>query len=373
MRNGEIVAEDIKGCHYIDNGAPHSGTFSYNVIANNAGHSSKPSESVIASVMIYNHTDLTLNNKGTENNVSLSWNEPTLKEGAFRYDDGDYVTSIGANSYNWGIRIPASSLQSFAGTQISSVEIYDNYDGKYTFKIYNGDEINNDNLIYTEAFNTTKANNFVRFELSEKIDFDTTKDIWITAKASNGKEEPIPCGTFYNDPNSNLIKVGNKWESATIYDMPYSWLLRAYTTTPENYTLTYNLYRNNEVIASDLTTTTYTETLNTTNKTCYNVQAVHNGIVVARSNNVCLNDTDGFEENHYQSTDIYPNPVKDILYISTPDMRNITIATITGSVVLNQDVKDDKLSIDVNDFNKGIYILRISTSTETITEKIVVY
>lgn len=373
MRNGEVIADGIKGCHYIDNSAPHSGTYHYNVIANNAGHSSEPSETVVVSVMKYNHTDFTLNNEGTENNVSLSWNAPVLKEGAFRYDDGEYVTNIGANSYNWGIRIPAKDLSTFAGTQISSVEIYDNYDGKYTFKIYNGDEIDNDNLIHTEAFNTTKTNTFVRFELSEKIDFDTTKDIWITAKASNGKEEPIPCGEFYNDPNSNLIKVGNKWESATRYDMPYSWLLRVYTTTPESYSLTYNLYRNHEVIASDLTTMTYAETLNTTDKTCYNVQAVHNGIVVARSNDLCLNDTDGFEENHYKKVDIYPNPVKDILYINTPNIRNITIATITGSIVFDQDVKDNNFSIDVNDFNKGIYIIKIATSTEVMTEKIVVY
>ena len=373
MRDGEIIADNVKGCHYIDKDISYSGTHRYNVIANNAGHSSKPTETVIASVMIFDHNDLILNNEGTDNNVNLNWNTTTLEQGVLRYDDGNYVTNIGSNSNTWGIRIPAEYLTTFEGTQILSIEIYDNYDGKYSFNIYNGESIDKETLIHTEDFNTTAANKFVRFELSEKIDFDTTKDLWITAKASGGSGSPIPCGEFHNDPNCNLIKIGKYWESATPYNMAYSWLLRAYTTTPENYALTYNLYRNNEVIASDLTTTTYTETLNTTDKTCYNVQAVYNGIVVAKSNNVCINDPDGVDESFYRNADIYPNPVKDILYISTPDMRNITIATITGSVMLNQDVKDDKLSIDVNDFNKGIYILRISTSTETITEKIVVY
>lgn len=375
MRNGEIIAEDIKGCHYIDKTVPHSGSYRYRVIANNAGHSSEPTEELPVSVIRFDHSGITLNNEADEDDkeVKLSWNIPTLEQGVLRYDDGEYVTSIGSNSHNWAIRIPSKDLTVFDGTQLSSIEIFDGYTGKYTFKIYNGDKAHDSTLLHTETFNTTAANDFVRFELSEKINFDTTKDLWITARASGGSEKPIPCGNFYNDPNSNLIKVGNKWESATKYEMPYSWLLRAYTSSPDNYELTYNLYRNNELIADELTTTTYSETINTTEKTCYNVQAVYNGITVARSNDVCLNDPDGFDEHHYSKADIYPNPVRDRLYINTPDIKNITIATITGSIIFSQDIEGDNLSIDVNNFNKGIYLLRISTSTETITEKIVVY
>ena len=376
MRNGKIIADNIKGCHYIDNGIPQSGTYEYNVIANNAGHSSKPSESIITSVMTYNNNGFTLNNEGTENNVHLSWNNPILEEGAFIYDDGDYITSSGANSYNWGIKIPAKDLATFSGTQISSVEIYDNYEGKYTFKIYNGDEVNNDNLIHTEAFNTTKSNTFVRFELSEKLDFDATKDIWITVKSSNGKDAPIPCGNFYNEPNSNLIKIGNKWESATIYEMPYSWLLRAYTTTPDNYNLTYSLYRNNEVIASDLTTTTYSETINTTDKICYNVRAVYNDMVVATTNNVCLNDTDGVEDYHHKNINIYPNPANDKISIElAADYHTIEIYDSFGRMMMSQQV-DETMSqqvvdVDISKYPSGLYLVVVKNDNSRYCNRIV--
>ena len=375
IRNGEIIAEDIKGCHFIDKKAPHSGTYEYSVMANNAGHSSEPTDIVKASVMIFDHTDFTLNNEGTNNNIYLSWNTPILEQGVFRYDDGDYITSIGSNSHNWGIRIPANNLYTFDGTQLSALEIYDNYDGKYTFKIYNGSNVHDSTLIHSEAFNTSKANDFIRLELSENINFDITKDLWITVKASGGSEKPIPCGNFYDNPNSNLIKVGNKWETATTYEMPYSWLLRAYTTSPENYELTYNLYRNDDVIASELTTTSYSDVLNTTEKTCYNVQAMYNGIVVAKSNDICFNDPDGFEENYYNNANIYPNPTNGKITISlTADYNSIEIYDSFGRMMMSQQSTvngQQVIDVDISSYPSGLYLVVVKNDTGRYYKRIV--
>lgn len=373
MRDGEIIAEDITDCTYTDNSIPYSGTFEYRVMGNNKGHRSTPSDCVSASALTLSHEDMVLESETNGDNVVFTWNAPALDEGVFRYDDGIYSLSLGSNNYNWAIRIPASCLPVFEETEISSVEIYDNYDGKYNFRIYNGDVIHDSTLIYSEEFTTTASNEFVRFELSEKVPFNADKDIWIAPKASGGKTKPIPCGEFNGNPNSNMIKKGTNWESATEHNMPYSWLLRAYTTAPDNYELTYNVYRNNEVVASELTTTTFTDVVNSIDKTCYNVQAIYNGNAIIRSNNVCFNNTDGFDENYYKKIDIYPNPVRDILHIDIENIRNITLMSITGNIVCNEDVNSDNYELDVQHLNNGIYILKVSTSTETITEKIVVY
>ena len=371
MRDNEIIAENIKGTHYIDKNIPHHGTFRYRVIANNAGHSSEPTEELIVSVMLFEYSDMTLNSEAKDNIVALSWNGPALEEGVIKYSEDDYITNIGSNSNNWGIKVPAINLEIFRETQLSHIEIYDNYEGRYTFSIYSGDEIKSSNLIYSESFNTTASNDFVRFELSEKVDIDVTKDLWITAKAAGGKTAPIPCGEFYHETNSNLIKIGSSWVSATDYDMPYSWLLRAYTTAPQNQEFTYNVYRQNEMIASGLTSNTYNDNIEITEETCYHVEAVYHDITVTKSNDACVGE-DYNNKNNINKT-VFPNPVDDILYVEASNIKNITITSVKGDIVFNEDVTGNSFNIDVQHLENGVYVVNVTTETETITEKIVVY
>ena len=371
MRDNEIIAENIKETHYIDKNIPHHGTFRYRVIANNAGHSSEPTEELIVSVMLFEYSDMTLNSEAKDNIVALSWDGPALEEGVIKYSEDDYITNIGSNSNNWGIKVPAINLEIFRETQLSHIEIYDNYEGRYTFSIYSGDEIKSSNLIYSESFNTTASNDFVRFELSEKVDIDVTKDLWITAKAAGGKTAPIPCGEFYHETNSNLIKIGSSWVSATDYDMPYSWLLRAYTTAPQNQEFTYNVYRQNEMIASGLTSNTYNDNIEITEEICYHVEAVYHDITVTKSNDACVGED--YNNNNNIDKTVFPNPVDDILYVEASNIKNITITSVKGDIVFNEDVTGNSFNIDVQHLENGVYVVNVTTETETITEKIVVY
>ena len=158
--------------------------------------------------------------------------------------------------------------------------------------------------------------------------------------------------------------------------MPYSWLLRAYTTTPDNYNLTYSLYRNNEVIASDLTTTTYSETINTTDKICYNVRAVYNDMVVATTNNVCLNDTDGVEDYHHKNINIYPNPANDKISIElAADYHTIEIYDSFGRMMMSQQV-DETMSqqvvdVDISKYPSGLYLVVVKNDNSRYCSRIV--
>lgn len=60
---------------------------------------------------------------------------------------------------------------------------------------------------------------------------------------------------------------------------------------------------------------------------------------------------------------VYPNPVKDMLNISIPNSNNniLEIYSILGKRVYKQSVKGlDKLQINVNNFSKGIYFIRLN-------------
>jgi len=76
---------------------------------------------------------------------------------------------------------------------------------------------------------------------------------------------------------------------------------------------------------------------------------------------------------------VYPNPVENTLFVSCPALENqkestVTLYTITGTKVCEQtfQVKGGKLSaeIDMKQFSKGIYLLKIQTKDSIIQTKI---
>lgn len=366
LRNDEIIAENIKTNYFIDKDIPASGTYQYCVKSMNGEDMSRPSNVETISVMRVNYEKLALESKVENEKVTLNWRAPKAYESTMRYDNGNYTTSEGSSSHNWGIRIPSEKLKLFNNIDISSIEIFDACNTKYTFKIYNGENVHDSTLLYSELFETNKTNSFVRFELTEKVLFDNEKDLWIIAKASGGNK-PIPCGDFTGDPNSNLIKAGASWTSASEYNLNYSWLLRAYTSSAEiiNENVTYNVYRNDEIIASELTSPEYVDN-NINGEVCYKVEAVIDGSVISVSDKIC------HSIETIPQDPISPKITSSHINIKAKDIINIKIVSVTGAVVYNNNTNNQEVTIDVRNLRSGVYVVQVTTKTETFTEKVVV-
>lgn len=73
--------------------------------------------------------------------------------------------------------------------------------------------------------------------------------------------------------------------------------------------------------------------------------------------------------NFENSMNIYPNPVKDILHIETPEHKPVKseIFNLYGSLIISQNSK----TIDLNMLASGMYILSVKTDSYTITKKII--
>lgn len=69
---------------------------------------------------------------------------------------------------------------------------------------------------------------------------------------------------------------------------------------------------------------------------------------------------------------VYPNPASDYLWFSFPSEENgvVTITDMTGRVILNQTVKNGDC-LNINDFERNIYMVIISVGEERYTTKIV--
>ncbi|MDD3286026.1 MAG: T9SS type A sorting domain-containing protein, partial [Bacteroidales bacterium] len=96
------------------------------------------------------------------------------------------------------------------------------------------------------------------------------------------------------------------------------------------------------------------------------------------SNEVCevFLDINTIETNNFNAY-LYPNPTsnKTILRVEgLNENANVRIYDITGRLVktIELNANDEELEIDVENFAKGIYNIRISNSTLNTTKKLIV-
>ncbi len=100
-----------------------------------------------------------------------------------------------------------------------------------------------------------------------------------------------------------------------------------------------------------------------------------NGATVKNIYNARLIPTDAPEiTNHAISLSVYPNPVEEIMTIkSATGIRSISITTITGQEVFQENLSSNKIArINTSDLKSGVYFIKvIDVNGETSTKKIV--
>ena len=79
----------------------------------------------------------------------------------------------------------------------------------------------------------------------------------------------------------------------------------------------------------------------------------------------------GINENVTNNVSIYPNPTSDVLNISTNsnDLSELTVKDITGKIVLSQKF-NTKITINTENYSKGIYLIDVKNDLGTVSEKI---
>jgi uncharacterized delta-60 repeat protein len=95
--------------------------------------------------------------------------------------------------------------------------------------------------------------------------------------------------------------------------------------------------------------------------------------VLLRYNN--SDATTGVADNSIFPTNpvIFPNPANDFVTVSNlPKGSAVSILDITGKVIYNSTIKDEKTRINTTDFVNGVYILQVSNNGSIATTKLVV-
>lgn len=142
----------------------------------------------------------------------------------------------------------------------------------------------------------------------------------------------------------------------------------------------YSLYRDGKYLTSTADTTFYDMMLDYETEYCYVVEIDCGYGNYGLSETACATtDAEVIEENGVglldaESFELYPNPASDKFFIEGLQMQGIQIVNFAGQVVYEEDnISDDRISIDTSDFAPGVYAVRIILSdSRSVVKRIVI-
>ena len=349
------------------------------------------------------------------------------------YDDGQNVDAIGltnGGSFYWGIKFPAASMGAYAGCSVTKIAYYDYTAHTGSVMIYNGSNGNAPGtLIGTYSYNATGTENYVEWEIPA-VAFDNTQDLWIVMN-NNGGQYVASMGNYTGEPNGTMISTdGTTWytlDDATGGAITGTWNLRCYVTnqakggeivaldaklngTPGaeighsgvaksgSFNLTmnndrpsilkYNVYRSTEAngdytmigeveedgsgyyeyIDSPATAGTYYYQVRADYGDCESepAQAADDPSV-----NYVSATTDGINELDGEVS-LYPNPTNGNVTIEASGMNRITVVSVLGQVVYDTELSGDSYTMNMAQFNAGMYIVRVYTENGVAVKRVTV-
>jgi hypothetical protein len=136
--------------------------------------------------------------------------------------------------------------------------------------------------------------------------------------------------------------------------------------------LGYNVYRNNSMINEELVTeTTYFDEDLWGNTYTYYVKAVYDEGESGPSNEVTVVIV-GIDELE-RTANIYPNPATNMVNISSDvELKTVRVVNYTGQVVYTENAYSNRLSINISNLAKGVYVLQLETASGWSSQKLVI-
>jgi len=241
------------------------GTYGYYVVAVYLGGESEPTDIVsvqISPPVLAPPTNLEI--EADLNNVSLNWVSPGGGGGSeyLRYDNEENTASLQIGNVAPAIRWDAGGLSDYDGYILQKIKFFvgDVASASFTLKVWEGE--NGSNPLVSQEISGVIAG-WNEFDLDYPVTIDGTKEYWIGYDIVDGMGAYIP---GYNssipvvDGYGNMLFYYNTWHTTS----EGNWNIAGYVVDAKGNgeyvgedLLSFNVYRNDALIAEDITTTTY--------------------------------------------------------------------------------------------------------------------
>ena len=133
----------------------------------------------------------------------------------------------------------------------------------------------------------------------------------------------------------------------------------------------YNLYRNGELVAQDLTETQYVDVVSGDETLLvYQVTGLLNGVESSPSNKACWGNV-AVPENESLAMSLFPNPSSGKVIVHAEALQDIMVYQMTGQQVIRFQVSGDRAELDLSALTPGVYYLNIRTAQGDRIQKLV--
>jgi len=365
------------------------------------------------------------------NHIKVWWGEEPAAPVAewLYYDDGTYATSVGAGgTLYWGTMFPAASLAPYAGTSLTKVAVHTSYACSATLNVYVGGAQPGGSPAATQTFTMAGDQEFMEIVLNNPVAVDGTQNLWITFYQS-GVTYPADACSDTGDANNRWVSIdGASWMDLAEAGLPgYGWMIRGFVTNqakggivslPEfkgnvggqlshNAVVSkpadlsfmnraslvkYNVYRSTEangayILIGEVTEETapnyyeYIDSPTEAGTYYYQVRAYYD--------NDCESDpalaADGSGHDYVSETTtatgveeidgnvaLYPNPTSGNVTIEAQGMTRITVVSVLGQVVYDVELNADVYTMNMAQFNAGMYMVRVYTENGVSVKRVTV-
>ncbi len=271
-------------------------------------------------------------------------------------------------------------------------------------------------------------------QLDQPVAIDGTQNLWVMFYTDGSIDAPAPMTTYLDDPNTMWMGVQDMWVPLSSFGYTYSFIQFVHVTnggkgdflmmndgTSTHFTngmtreanlvvkpvsmssfnatslrddngapVKYNVYRStdnaNYTLIGEVpyvegqTYYEYIDTPETSADYYYQVRTVYEDGCESvpalnaddlTQNYVLIPVSVGLNE---QSDDValFPNPTKGNVTIQASGMNHITVVSILGQVVFDTEVNADEYTLNMAQFNKGMYMVRVNTANGMAVKRVTV-
>lgn len=192
----------------------------------------------------------------------------------------------------------------------------------------------------------------------------------ITGLYNNGKVESSPAATathpdlYELEINKTHLPAGLTLSTDGETDRLLQW-------DPAFLAESYNVYRNGELLAEGLTDLQYVDAEEpATNILVYQVTGVKNGVESSPSNRACWGNV-SVQETKEDLVTVYPNPTSGSVLLHAEGLLEVSVYNVTGQRLLLQKATAAEMSLDLSDWQSGMYYLHVRTRQGSSVQKVV--
>lgn len=415
-RNGTLYAANIVGTSYTNTIVTAGSSYSYTVTAKNGNGSTSNSngaQSIVATnCATPGSFTLTVNTtcNATASQVSLSWTAATNATNYDLYRNGVlYASNIAGTSYTNTV-VTVGTTYTYNVKAKNTNGTTDNSNGVQTVTVANCASPGAFTLSVTpECINNTTRISITWTASANTSTYDIYRNGALYAADVTGTQFAntyVTAGTTYTyslvaKNNIGTLSNSNGTLTATaLICPPGTFTLTATptcsgTTSAINLTwtaaanaTTYDIYRNGNLYASDVTGTSFLNTylISAGSSYTYSVKAKNSAGVLANSNGnqTVTAISCAAAKNEWVTTDtlsdhttvlLYPNPASEMFRLElsqTPESSfDCAIYDVTGKMILKTKVEPSNPEVSISKLPEGIYLVKIWINQEEITTKLI--